>query len=125
MKRLTVCISFIIISLMFAGQSSAKIDPETCVGKWLFDDGAGDVTNDSSGKGNDGEIHGAQWVGGKFGEALEFNGVSDYVDCGNDASLNITDEITVAAWIKIPQPTKNFQMFVIRFKLVYTKFKTK
>jgi len=104
---------------MFTGQSFAKIDPETCVGKWLFDESAGDVTNDSSGKGNDGEIHGAQWVDGKFGRALEFNGTSDYVDCGNDASLNITDEITVAAWIKTPQPTKNFQMFVTHGQAVW------
>jgi hypothetical protein len=34
------------------------------------------------------------------GQALEFDGVSDYVDAGNDASLNITDEITISAWIK-------------------------
>ena len=30
---------------------------------------------------------------------LYFDGVDDYVDCGTDASLNITGDITVEAWI--------------------------
>jgi len=34
------------------------------------------------------------------GSALEFDGVDDYVDCGNGSSLNITDEITMVAWVK-------------------------
>jgi len=39
MIRLTpICISFILISLMLAGIGSARIDPETCVGMWLFDE---------------------------------------------------------------------------------------
>ncbi len=32
--------------------------------------------------------------------ALYFDGVDDYVDCGNDASLQITDEITIEAWAR-------------------------
>lgn len=31
-----------------------------------------------------------------------FDGVDDYIDCGNDASLNITDAITLEAWVKPP-----------------------
>ena len=38
---------------------------------------------------------------GKFGNAFYFNGSSNqYLDCGNNNSLNITDGITVEAWIK-------------------------
>ncbi len=33
------------------------------------------------------------------GTALQFDGRNDYVDCGNDPSLDITDEITIAAWV--------------------------
>jgi prepilin-type N-terminal cleavage/methylation domain-containing protein len=51
-----------------------------------------------------GEINGATWVkdGGRWQgkNTLEFDGIDDYVDCGNDASLDITDEITMEAWIK-------------------------
>jgi len=32
--------------------------------------------------------------------ALGFNGSTNYVDCGNDESLNITDAITIEAWVK-------------------------
>ena len=34
---------------------------------------------------------------------LDFDGTYDYVDCGNDASLNITDAITIEAWVKPSQ----------------------
>lgn len=32
-------------------------------------------------------------------EGLNFDGVDDYIDCGNNASLNV-DAITVSAWVK-------------------------
>jgi len=38
---------------------------------------------------------------GKYGDALYFNGSSnEYLDCGNNNSLNITGEITIEAWIR-------------------------
>ena len=39
------------------------------------------------------------WTDGKFGKALSFDGVDDYVDCGNDESLDITNEITCEVWV--------------------------
>jgi len=38
-------------------------------------------------------------IQGTFGKALNFDGVDDYVDCGNDESLNPTEEITLCAWV--------------------------
>lgn len=35
-----------------------------------------------------------------MGKALSFDGVDDYVDCGNGASLNFTNAVTLEAWIK-------------------------
>jgi len=32
--------------------------------------------------------------------ALSFDGEDDYVDCGNDSSFNITEEITILTWAK-------------------------
>ena len=58
--------------------------------------------NDSSGKGNNGTVNGtALWVPGKVNQALQFNGTSTYVDCGSGASLNLTEGVTVTAWIKM------------------------
>ena len=82
------------------------------VGAWHFDEGEGNIAHDTSGEGNDGTLYDAnttnddgntppEWTDGKFGKALSFDGVDDYVDCGNDESLNITDEITIEAWVKL------------------------
>jgi hypothetical protein len=34
------------------------------------------------------------------GDAIVFDGVDDYIDAGNDSSFNISNEITLEAWIK-------------------------
>lgn len=94
-----VCIGFIVISLMLTGQSFAKMDPSTCIGMWLFDEGAGKVAEDFSGNGNDGEImNGPNWVDGKFGKALEFEG-KGAVEIPDSDSLNDVDDITIMAWV--------------------------
>ena len=41
MTRLTAIVSFIIIVLMIATPSYAKIDQKTVVGMWLVDEGQG------------------------------------------------------------------------------------
>ncbi len=68
-------------------------------GQYKFD---GDV-QDSSGKGNNGTINGdPTWVAaGKIGSALRFDGAGDYVDCGAGATLNITNGVTISAWINL------------------------
>jgi hypothetical protein len=100
MTRLTVVsISLILISLMLAGVSFARIDPETCVGLWLFDEGKGNTTKDFSGKGNNGTlISDPKWVNGQFGKALEFNGSSNFVQVPHADNLTMTKEITVEFW---------------------------
>jgi hypothetical protein len=57
---------------------------------------------DGSGNGNNGTIVGAPtFVDGQagLGMAMEFDGES-YVDCGNDASLDVPGPISIALWIK-------------------------
>jgi len=59
---------------------------------------------DSSQYGNNGTSHGSMTsddqVDGKIDGSLDFDGNDDYVDCGNDSSLDITNAITIEAWIK-------------------------
>ncbi|MFH1904736.1 MAG: PKD domain-containing protein [bacterium] len=73
------------------------------VGCWQFDEGSGTIAEDSSGRGNNGMIEGAQWVDGK-GKALSFDGVDDYVEIENDESLNFGPgvDFSISAWIKTP-----------------------
>ena len=76
------------------------------VASWNFDEGEGTVAYDETANNNDGTLGGGtaayepSWVEGKHGGALSFDGVDDYVNCGNDESLNITDAITIEAWVK-------------------------
>jgi hypothetical protein len=69
------------------------------LGYWKFDEGSGTVASDSSGKGNHGTlVGGTTWTTGEIGGALDFDGNDDYVDCGNDGSLDLTGDLTIALW---------------------------
>jgi len=79
-----------------------SFSPGSLVGWWKLDDGSGDTVADSSGNNLQGTIAGDPvWSDGVAGKAMKFDGDGDYVDLGNDPSLNITNQITVAAWIKV------------------------
>lgn len=63
--------------------------------------GSGTTATDSSGNGITGTLSGATWTpAGKFGNALSFNGSSNYVDLGNPTALQTTGSITWTAWVK-------------------------
>ena len=102
------CLLIVIVGLFAAGvlttSSYAKINPRTVVGMWSFDEGKGDVTADSSANKNDGTLeNGPEWTEGKFGDALEFDGASSYVDCGNADNLSITGDFTFSLWLNISE----------------------
>ncbi|MFQ6043568.1 MAG: LamG domain-containing protein [Candidatus Poribacteria bacterium] len=109
-----VCVSLIIISLTFIGQSYAKIDPKAVVGIWLFDEGNGDKAADSSKNGHDGEIQGnLKWVDGKFGKGLEFPGADEnFVEVPHDKSLDLTT-FSFTLWAKV-EATGNYQSVLIK-----------
>ncbi len=93
-------------SLQFSQSIQNALGAEA-VGIWSFETIEGNKTPDRSGYGNDGTIYGAvqaQGVevpgGGTGGMALSFDGIDNYVDCGTDSTLDITDGLTVGAWIK-------------------------
>jgi type II secretory pathway pseudopilin PulG len=73
------------------------------VGHWKLDETSGTTAADSSGKGNNGTlVNGPNLMptGGLIGGTLYCDGINDYVNCGNAASLNITGAITLAVWVK-------------------------
>ena len=74
---------------------------EGLVAYWPLDEGGGATTTDASGNGNDGTLNAPTWDSGKFGGALNFDGVDDFVDCGNPSILDFgTGDFTISAWIK-------------------------
>lgn len=69
---------------------------------WRFDETDGPIAEDSSGHGLHGRLVGdPQHVPGRIGNALQFDGQNDYVDCGNDPLFNLTGSITLTAWIQM------------------------
>jgi len=80
------------------------------VAHWKLDEGGGDTAVDSAGS-NDGTlINDPCWVTGQVGNyALDFDGVDDYVDCGNDESLDVGGgNFTIVAWAKRAVQTDDF-----------------
>mgnify|MGYP001617332601 CR=1 FL=1 len=76
---------------------------DTCsapMGEWNFEEGSGTSAFDSSGNGNTGTATGTTIISGKVGKARSFNGTSDYVAVAGNGGLNITDNLTLSAWIK-------------------------
>jgi hypothetical protein len=70
------------------------------VGYWALDDGTGTTAADSSGNGNTGTlINGPTWTIGKIGQALAFDGLTNYVNIPSTAALNAYP-LTVAVWMK-------------------------
>jgi len=72
-------------------------------------------TTDSSGNGLDGVVVGdPAFVDGVEGMALDFNG-DDYVDCGtNDVLNNLSDAMTVSAWVNIRSVTTTWMSIVMK-----------
>lgn len=97
-----ISIVVLAFTIMLVNSSYARIDPGTVYGLWLFDEEGEDVEIDMSGNGADGEIKGdPNWAAGKFGKAMEFDGMDDYVDCGDNDILDVgTDDFSLVAWIK-------------------------
>ncbi|HAL45813.1 MAG: hypothetical protein A2Y12_14325 [Planctomycetes bacterium GWF2_42_9] len=84
-----------VASLSFAGSIDSPI------AHWAFDEVSGTIASDSAGSYN-GTVSGATWTAGKIGGALSFDGVNDYVNCGDiDAVEFGSSNFTVAYWFNI------------------------
>jgi len=71
------------------------------VSRWEFDESNGNIAYDSA-NGNHGTIYGATWTSGIINGALNFDGLDDYVNVGDNPSLDFgdADSFSICAWIK-------------------------
>ena len=89
-----------VVALLGWSYQSGEAQTPGLVAAYAFNEGTGTTVVDASGNGLTGTISGATWTpGGKYGNALSFNGTSSYVDLGNPALLQITGSMTWSAWV--------------------------
>lgn len=88
------------------------------VGYWLFNEMSGSLANDISGNKNHGlitniipNIQGSGWGGNKFGSSLQLNGTDNYVDCGYNKSLDLTEDLTIGVIIN-PTTVANYRNII-------------
>ena len=90
----------VVLVILTAASASAWADvDEGLVAHYAFDEGAGAVAHDGSASKHDAQIHGAGWVKLERGFAIECDGKSASVDCGEGSRLKLKDKMTVCAWI--------------------------
>jgi hypothetical protein len=77
--------------------------PSGLVAAYRFGEGVGTTTADASASGNAGTlVNGPAWTtGGKYGGAINFDGVNDSVRVADSASLDLGRTGTVEAWVKL------------------------
>ena len=95
------------------------LDPLSPILELSFDEGEGTIAYDSSGNNNHGTLYnGPQWVDGKVGKALSFDGADDYVNISNsnnpDSSLryilrgaDLASPFTIILWKNSQAPITN------------------
>ncbi|MBN1867102.1 glycoside hydrolase family 88 protein [Candidatus Sumerlaeota bacterium] len=96
-------VSTCLVLLLASTAVQAAPDP---VAWWKLDESSGALVADSSIHANDGTLHNtAETVhaAGRYGRALQLDGVDDYVLVGHDASIDFGDEdLTLSFWIRLP-----------------------
>jgi hypothetical protein len=65
-----------------------------------FEEGAGAVAGDASPNHNNASLSGATWsAAGRYGYAMSFDGVDDWLTVADSASLDLTGAMTLEAWV--------------------------
>jgi hypothetical protein len=114
MKTLTLILTAISLILLFI--TSGETAPEQDLVLYFdFEKIDGDVIKEQSGNNNDGTIHGGAKLtkDGKFGFAMEFDGIDDYITVADSPGLDITDEFTLSIWISTKQNISGFWVAIL------------
>ncbi|MFZ2146317.1 MAG: LamG-like jellyroll fold domain-containing protein [Sedimentisphaerales bacterium] len=95
-RKVIILVFFVLLpGLVLTSKANADL-----VGLWRFDETSGTIAHDVSGNGNDGTLVGnPQWVAGKIGGALEFNGTDSMVDIPYSPDMTPSEGTTISAWV--------------------------
>jgi RHS repeat-associated protein len=79
--------------------SRAALGTDGLVAAYNFNEGSGTTLGDLSPAANSGAISGPTWSTGIYGGALSFDGSNDWVTVGDANSLDLTNGMTLEAWV--------------------------
>jgi hypothetical protein len=102
MKTKIFLIAALVLTLNAATHAQtlpAYLPTDGLVGWWPFNGNA----NDESGNGNNGTVNGATLTEDRFGNsnaAYSFDGIDNFIDCGNISTLNNSSYISISVWFK-------------------------
>lgn len=112
-KRLAVSFLLTLSIIMMAGQAFGQQDLSNgLLAWWPFEEDA----SDASGNHQDGTLMGDAKIveDGRVGGALYLDGEGDYVKIGK--GLNLTDEFTVAAWIRAEDIDRKYPNIISKYE---------
>jgi len=76
-------------------------EPSGLIAYYRFDGDPTDQVGTNNGQFMNGSTpESGNWVAGKAGQALEFDGINDYIDFGSGSTFDITGGFTIALWAK-------------------------
>ncbi len=93
----------------FLDDANYSYDVVGLVGYWPFDgdvnDTVGFTAYDWTGNNNDGTavadaVTNSTDCRSNFGDCLQLDGVGDYINLGDDSSLDITEDLTISVWVR-------------------------
>lgn len=108
-----------IMTAKVIGYMKPDIDPNTRL-YVPFNEGVGDLAKDYSQYCNHAALTDVEWSPDGFNGAGKFNGSSSYGDCGNDASLDVADALSIEVRAKTTQTTRG-QIVCKQSSFMFTK----
>jgi hypothetical protein len=93
---------------------TVTVSNSNLVAAYSFNEGSGTSVNDLSGKGNVGSTASTTWSAtGKYGGALSFNGTNSLVNVSDSNSLDLTNGMTLEAWVN-PSNVTGWKTFITK-----------
>jgi Concanavalin A-like lectin/glucanases superfamily/Cadherin-like domain/Bacterial Ig domain len=101
------------VNVTIASNDPPPVSPAGLVLALAFDEATGTLAADSSGGARHGSIRGATFAAGRYGNALAFDGLDDWVTVPDSAALDLTDGMTLEAWVK-PSALSGWESIVLK-----------
>jgi len=98
--------------------ANAILSVNAAIGYWALDDNTGTQATDSSGNNNTGTLtNGPTWTTGRFGKAVNFDGVNDFIDLGAPATFNsLQVPMTITGWFYKTSASPGTQPLFAQYK---------